>query len=78
MAQSSVQAPFTSEIVGSILTTDSCEKSQSTLCRLDVDQVRLSRVRVAKQRDRARREAACEVQERRAPRALPRTPERQT
>ena len=27
------QAPFTSEIVGSILATDSCEKSQSTLCR---------------------------------------------
>ena len=29
MAQSSGQAPFTSEIVGSILATDSCEKSQS-------------------------------------------------
>jgi hypothetical protein len=33
VAQSSEQAPFTSEIVGSILSTDSCEKSQSTLCR---------------------------------------------
>ena len=33
VAQSSEQAPFTSEIVGSILATDSCEKSQSTLCR---------------------------------------------
>jgi hypothetical protein len=28
MAQSSGQAPFTSEFVGSILATDSCEKSQ--------------------------------------------------
>jgi hypothetical protein len=27
------QAPFTSEFVGWILATDSCEKSQSTLCR---------------------------------------------
>ena len=27
----SEQAPFTSEIVGLILATDSCEKSQSTL-----------------------------------------------
>jgi hypothetical protein len=27
------QAPFTSEFVSSILATDSCEKSQSTLCR---------------------------------------------
>ena len=33
VAQSSEQAPFTSEFVGSILATDSCEKSQSTLCR---------------------------------------------
>ena len=33
MAQASEQAPFTSEIVGLILTTDSCEKSQSTLCQ---------------------------------------------
>jgi hypothetical protein len=33
MAQSSEQAHFTSEFVGSILATDSCEKSQSTLCR---------------------------------------------
>ena len=33
MAQSSEQAPFTSEIVGSILATDSCEKSQSTFYR---------------------------------------------
>ena len=33
VAQSSEQAAFTSEIVGSILTTVSCEKSQSTLCR---------------------------------------------
>jgi hypothetical protein len=33
MAQSSEQAPFNSEIVGSILATDSCEKSRSTLCR---------------------------------------------
>ena len=33
VAQSSEQAPFTSEIVGSILATDSCEKSKSTLCR---------------------------------------------
>ena len=33
VAQSSEQAPFTSEIVGSILATDSCEKIQSTLCR---------------------------------------------
>jgi hypothetical protein len=29
VAQSSEQAPFTSEIVGSILTTDSCEKSRA-------------------------------------------------
>ena len=29
----SEQAPFISEMVGSILTTDSCEKSQSTLYR---------------------------------------------
>ena len=29
MEQSSDQAPSTSEIVGSILATDSCEKSQS-------------------------------------------------
>ena len=29
----SKQAPFTSEYVGSILATDSCEKSRSTLCR---------------------------------------------
>jgi hypothetical protein len=33
VAQSSEQAPFTSEFVGSILATESCEKSQSTLCR---------------------------------------------
>ena len=33
VAQSSEQAPFNSEIVGSILATDSCEKSLSTLCR---------------------------------------------
>jgi hypothetical protein len=33
VAQSTEQAPFTSEIVGSILATDSCEKSQSTFCR---------------------------------------------
>jgi hypothetical protein len=33
VVQSSGQGPFTSEIVGSILATDSCEKSQSTLCR---------------------------------------------
>ena len=33
VAQSSEQVPFTSEIVGSILTTDSREKSESTLCR---------------------------------------------
>jgi hypothetical protein len=33
VAQSSKQQPFTSEFVGSILATDSCEKSQSTLCR---------------------------------------------
>jgi hypothetical protein len=33
VAQSSEQAPFTSEPVGSILATDSCEKNQSTLCR---------------------------------------------
>ena len=33
MAQSSEQALFTSEFVSSILATDSCEKSQSTLCR---------------------------------------------
>ena len=32
-AQSSEQAPFTSEFVGSILATDSGEKSQLTLCR---------------------------------------------
>ena len=31
--QSSQQAPFTSEFVGSILATDSCKRSQSTLCR---------------------------------------------
>ena len=31
MAQWSEQAPFTSEIVGLILATNSCEKSQSTL-----------------------------------------------
>jgi hypothetical protein len=34
MAQSSEQfAPSTSEIVGSILATDSCENSQSTFCQ---------------------------------------------
>jgi hypothetical protein len=35
VAQSSEQAPFTSEFVGSILATDSCEKKhrQSTFCR---------------------------------------------
>jgi hypothetical protein len=33
VAQSSEQAPSTSEFVGLILATDSCEKSQSTLCR---------------------------------------------
>ena len=33
ISQSSEQAPFTSEIVGSILATDSREKSQSTLFR---------------------------------------------
>ena len=33
VAQLSEQAPFTSEFVGWILATDSCEKSQSTLCR---------------------------------------------
>ena len=33
VAQSSEQAPFTSEFVGSTLATDSREKSQSTLCR---------------------------------------------
>ena len=33
VAQSSEQAPFTSEIVGSFLATDSCEKCLSTLCR---------------------------------------------
>ena len=33
MEQSSQQAPFTSEILGSILAMDSCEKSPSTLCR---------------------------------------------
>ena len=33
VAQSSEQAPFTSEFVASILATDLCEKSQSTLCR---------------------------------------------
>jgi hypothetical protein len=32
VALSSEPAPFTSEFVGSILATDSCEKSQSTLC----------------------------------------------
>jgi hypothetical protein len=32
VAQSLEQAPFTSEIVGSILATDSCGKSLSTLC----------------------------------------------
>ena len=32
VAQSSEQAFFTSENVGSILATDSCEKSPSTLC----------------------------------------------
>ena len=31
MAQASEQAPFISEIVGSILVTDSCEKSLPTL-----------------------------------------------
>jgi hypothetical protein len=36
VAQSSEQAPFTSEFVGSILATDSCEKSQSTLCRKSI------------------------------------------
>ena len=34
MAHSSEPAPFTSEFVGSILATDSREKSQSTLCRM--------------------------------------------
>jgi hypothetical protein len=33
VAQSSEQAAFTSEIVGSILATDSCEKCLSTPCR---------------------------------------------
>ena len=33
VAQSSEQAPFTFRFVGSILATDSCEESQSTLCR---------------------------------------------
>jgi hypothetical protein len=33
VAQSLEEAPFTSEFVGSILATDSCEKSLSTLCR---------------------------------------------
>jgi hypothetical protein len=33
VVQSSEQAHFTSEFVGSILATDSCEKSQSTLYR---------------------------------------------
>jgi hypothetical protein len=34
VAQSSEQTPFTSEFVGSIsLATESCEKSQSTVCR---------------------------------------------
>jgi hypothetical protein len=33
VCMSSEQAPFTSKIEGSILATDSCEKSQSTLCR---------------------------------------------
>jgi hypothetical protein len=33
VAQSSEQGPFTSEILGSILATDSCEENQSTLCR---------------------------------------------
>ena len=33
MGQSSEQARFISEIVGLILAKDSCEKSQSTLCR---------------------------------------------
>jgi hypothetical protein len=33
LAQSSEQAPFNSKFVGSILATDSCEMSQSTLCR---------------------------------------------
>ena len=33
MAQLSEKASFTSECVGWILATDSCEKSQSTLCR---------------------------------------------
>ena len=33
IAQSSEQATYTSEIVGSILATDSCEKSQSTFCQ---------------------------------------------
>jgi hypothetical protein len=33
VCMSSVQAPFTSEIAGLILATDSCEKSRSTLCR---------------------------------------------
>ena len=32
VSQSSEQASFTSEIVGWILATDSCEKCQSTLC----------------------------------------------
>jgi hypothetical protein len=33
VAQSSQQAPFTSENVSSIPAMDSCEKSRSTLCR---------------------------------------------
>jgi hypothetical protein len=33
VAQSSEQAPFISLMEGLILATDSCEKSQSTLCR---------------------------------------------
>ena len=31
--QLELKTPFTSEFVGSILAMDSCEKSQSTLCR---------------------------------------------
>jgi hypothetical protein len=33
VGQSSEQAPFTSEVVSSILAMDTCGKSQSTLCR---------------------------------------------
>jgi hypothetical protein len=42
VAWSSEQAPFTSEFVGSIIATDSCEKSQSMLSRKSCKKVQIT------------------------------------